>query len=88
MHVPPSCGSPHKVNTIHHHTHAINGPNMLERQSTATTTLEDRIFTQLKIANTLGELQVDAEKISVLICLDATSLWHLAVTKIYVFVNS
>ena len=44
-------------------TYAINGPNMIERRCTATATLEDLVFTQLKIAETLGELEVEAEKI-------------------------
>ena len=37
-------------------TYALYGPNMIERRCAATTTLEDLIFTQLKIADTLGEL--------------------------------
>ena len=44
-------------------TYAINGPNMIERQCTATTTPEDLVFMQLKIAETLGELEVETEKI-------------------------
>ena len=67
--------------------YAINGPNMLERRCAATTTREDLVFTQLKIAETLGELEVEAEKIWILICPDAMSLWHTSVTKINVFVN-
>ena len=42
---------------------------------------------QLKIAETLGELQVEAEKIWILICPDATALWHTSVTKINFLVN-
>ena len=38
-------------------TYAINGPNIIERRCVATTTLEDLVFTQLKIAEILGELQ-------------------------------
>ena len=68
-------------------TYAINGPNMIEWRCTATATLEDLVFTQLKIAETLGELEVEAAKIWILICPDATSLWHTSVTKIDVFVN-
>ena len=68
-------------------TYAINGPNMIERRCAATATLEDLVFTQLKIAQTLGELEVEIEKIWILICPDATSLWHTSVTKIDVFVN-
>ena len=68
-------------------TYAINGPNMIERRCTTTATLEDPVFTQLKIAETLGELEVETEKIWILICPDATSLWHTWVTKINVFIN-
>ena len=68
-------------------TYAINGPNMIERRCPATTRLEDLVFTQLKIAETLGELEVEAEKIWILICPDATVLWHTSVTKIDVFVD-
>ena len=68
-------------------TYTINGPNMIERRCAATTTLEDLVFTQLKMAETLGELEVETEKIWILICPDATSLWHTSVTKIDVFVN-
>ena len=68
-------------------TYAINGPNMIERRCAATTTLEELIFAQLKIAETLGELEVKTEKIWIFICPDATSLWHTSVTKIDVFVN-
>ena len=53
----------------------------------ATTTLEDLVFPQLKMAQTLGVLQVEIEKIWILICPDATALWHTSVTKIDVFVN-
>ena len=42
-------------------TCAINGPNMIERRCAATTTLEDLAFTQLKIAETLGELHVETD---------------------------
>ena len=66
-------------------TYAINGPNMIELRCAATATLEDLIFTQLKIAETLGELEVETEKIWILTCPDATSLWHTSVTKIDVF---
>ena len=51
--------------------HAINGPNMVERR--------DLIFTLLKIPDNLGDLQVEAEKIWVLICPDATVLWQASV---------
>ena len=68
-------------------TYAINGPNMIERRRTATATLEDPFFTQLRIAETLGEPEVETEKIWILICPDATSLWHTLVTKMDVFVN-
>ena len=68
-------------------TYAINGPNMIERRCAATATLEDLVFTQLKVAETLGELELEIEKIWMLICPDATSLWHTSVTKIDVFVN-
>ena len=68
-------------------THAINGPNMIERRCPATTRLEDLVFTQLKIAEALGELEVATEKIWILICPDATALWHTSVTKKDVFVN-
>ena len=40
-------------------TYAINGPDMIERRCAATTTLEDPVFTQLKLAETLGELEVE-----------------------------
>ena len=60
---------------------------MIERRCAATATLEDLIFTQLEIAETLGELEVETEKIWILICSDATSLWDTSVTKIDVFVN-
>ena len=68
-------------------TYAINGPNMIERRCAATTTLEDLVFTQLTIAETLGELEVETEKIWISICPHATALWHTSVTKIDVFVN-
>ena len=68
-------------------TYAINGPNMIKRRCAATATLEDLVFTQLKIAETLGELEVETGKIWVLICPDATSLWHTSVTKIDISVN-
>ena len=68
-------------------TYAMNGPNMIKRRCGATTTLEDLVFMQLKIAETLGELQVETQKIWILICPDATPLWHTSVTKIDVFVN-
>ena len=60
---------------------------MTERRCAATTTLEDLIFAQLKIAETLGELEVGTEKIWILRCPDATALWHTSVTKIDVFVS-
>ena len=63
-------------------TYAINGPNLIERRCTATTTLEDLVFTQLKIAEALGEIKVETENIWILICPDATALWHTWVTKI------
>ena len=68
-------------------TYAINGPNMIERRWAATTTLEDLVFTRLKIAETLGELGVENEKIWILICSDAKSLWDTSVTKTDVFIN-
>ena len=68
-------------------TYATNGPNMIHRRCAATTTLEDLVSTQLKIVETLGELKVETEKISILICPDATALLHTSVTKIDVFVN-
>ena len=60
---------------------------MIERRCAATTTLRDLVFTQLKIAQTLGELQVETEKIWILTCPDATALWHTWVTKIHVIVS-
>ena len=69
-------------------TYAINGPNMIERRCATTSTLEDLVFTQLKIADTLRELGVETAKIWILICPDATSLWDTSVTKMDVFVNS
>ena len=69
-------------------TYAIDGPNMIERRCAATATPENLVFTQLKIAETLGELEVEIEKIWFLICPDATALRHTSVTKIDVFVNS
>ena len=45
------------------------------------------MFTQLKIAETLGEPELETEKIWILIRPDATSLWRTSVTKINVFVN-
>ena len=68
-------------------TYAINGPNMIERQCAATATLEDLLFAQLKIAETLGELEVETQKIWIFICPDATSLWHTSITTIDVCVN-
>ena len=68
-------------------TYAISGANMIERRCAATTTLEHLVFAQLKIAETLGELQVELEKISIFICPDATALWHTWITKIGAFVN-
>ena len=68
-------------------TYPINGPNMIEWGCAATTTLEDLVFTQLKIAETLGDLQVETEKIWILIWPDAKALWYTSVTKIDVFVN-
>ena len=59
---------------------------MIERRCAATTTLED-LVTMLKIAETLGELQVETDKIWISICPDATALWHTSVTKIAFFVN-
>ena len=44
-------------------TYAITGPNMSELRCAATTTLDDLVFTKLKIAETLGELEVETEKI-------------------------
>ena len=67
--------------------YAINGPNMIERRCATTTTLEDLIFTHLKIAETRGKLEGETEKIWILICPDATSLWHTSVTKIDGFVK-
>ena len=63
-------------------TCAIHGRNMIKRQCAATTTLEDLVFTQLKIAETLGDVQVEIKKIWILHCPDAPSLWHTSVTKI------
>ena len=60
---------------------------MIGRRWAATTTLEDPVFTQLKIAETPGELQVETEKIWILICRDATALWHTSVYKIDGFVR-
>ena len=68
-------------------TYAINGPNMIERRCATTITPEDLVFAQLKIAETLGELEVETVKIWILICPNATSLWHTSVAKIDVFVN-
>ena len=68
-------------------TYAIIGPNMIQRRCASTATLEDLVFTQLQIPKTQGELQVETEKIWILICPDATSLWHTSVTKIDVLVN-
>ena len=68
-------------------TYAINGANMIARRCAATETLEDLVFTQLKIAETLGELEVETGRIWILICPDATSFRHTSVTKIDVFVN-
>ena len=68
-------------------TYAINGPNMIERRCAATATLDELVGTQSKIAETLGELEVETEKIWIFKCPDATSLWHTSVTKIDVFVN-
>ena len=61
--------------------YAINGCNMIERRCAATATLEDLVFMQLKIAETLGEPEVETEKTWILICPDATSLWHTSVTN-------
>ena len=44
-------------------------------------------FYALQIAETLGELEVETEKIWIFICSDATALWHTLVTKMDVFVN-
>ena len=63
-------------------TYVVNGPNMIERRCAATTTLEGLVSTQLKIAETLGEPQVQTEKIWMLISPDATALWHTSVTMI------
>ena len=49
---------------------------MVEQRCAATTTLGNLVFTLLKIADTLGELQVNTKKTWVLICPDATALWH------------
>ena len=68
-------------------TYAINGSNIIKRRCAATSTLEHLAFTQLKIAETLGELEVESEKIWTLICPDATALLHTSVTKIHVSVN-
>ena len=68
-------------------SYAINGPNMIERRRAATTTLDVLVFTQLKIAKTLGEFQVETKKIWILICPDATALWQTSVTKMDVFVK-
>ena len=68
-------------------TYAINVPNMIERSCAATATLEDLVFTELKIAETLGELEVETEKIWILICPDATLLWQTSVSKIDGFLN-
>ena len=68
-------------------TYAINGPNMVQRRCAATTTLEDLVFTQLNIAETLGELQVEAENIFILIWPDAMAMWQTSVTMIDVFAN-
>ena len=68
-------------------TYAINGPNVIPRRCAALATLEDLVFTQLKIAETLGELEVETKKVWILICPDAASLWHTSVSKIDVFVN-
>ena len=68
-------------------TYAINGPDMIEKRCAAMTTLESLVLTQLQIAETLGELEVDTEKIRIFICSDATALWHTSVTKMDVFVN-
>ena len=87
MHAPPYAEACTRLTPYSTTTYAINGPNMIERRCAATTTLEDLVFTQLKIAETLGELEVETEKIRILICPDATSLWHTSVTKIDVFVN-
>ena len=62
-------------------TYAINGPNMIKRRCAATTTLEDLVLT-FKIVETLGELQVETERVWILICPGATALWHTSVTKI------
>ena len=68
-------------------TYTINGPNMIQRRCAATATLEDLVFTQLQIAKTLGELEVETQKFWISICPDATSLLHTSVTKNDVFVN-
>ena len=60
---------------------------MVEWQCILITTFEDLVFTHLKIADTLGELQVDTEKIRGLMCFDARALWHTSITNIDVFVN-
>ena len=49
--------------------------------------IRDLIFTELKIADTLAELQMETEKIYGLICPNATALRHTSVTKMDVFVN-
>ena len=46
-------------------TYAVNGPNVIERRCAATATLEDLIFTVLKIAETLGDLEVETDKIRI-----------------------
>ena len=68
-------------------TYAITCASMIEWRCAAITTLEDLLFTQLKMAETLWELQMETEEIWILICPDATALWHTSVTKIGVFVN-
>ena len=68
-------------------TYAFNGLNMIQQGCATTTTLEELVFTPLKIAKTLGELQVEIEEIWILMCPGGTALWHTSVTKMDVFVN-
>ena len=60
---------------------------MVEWRCAGTMSLEDLVFTQLKIAHTIGDLQVESQKMGLLICRNVTTLWHTSVTKIDVFVN-
>ena len=62
-------------------TYAINGANIIERWCEVITTLEDLVFTQLMIEDTLGELQVETEKVLISIGLDAAALWHTSISR-------